>query len=127
MEVVKAAKFAELPPPEMESLTDRDARVWYLHQESRIAKEVAEIDGLQGAATEAFELRNDIRSKARKLMLDQDKARMLHSTDPHMTFKGLVARKAAKGIQAEDDIYMSIIDSASKSRAAVNKELVVEP
>ena len=126
MEEVQQAPFGQIPPPYPQTLVNRDARTWYLHQESIIHDNIDPELPIKQKAELAFKMRNHVREKARRLMHDIDTAGELDANEKHMTFDGLIERKKAKyGIDDEEQIYEAIFNSAKKSRESVNKSLGV--
>ena len=114
-----------LPPsPEPGTLSDLDARKWYLHAETMIHDAIKPPPPrtVHQKAMIAFGIRNAARAHARRLMSDQNKAKELDQTDPHFTIEAIIARKRAKGLDG-DAIWQDILDSSTKSRESVNKSL----
>lgn len=126
IEEVQQAPFGQIPPPHPQTLVNRDARQWYLHQESIIHDNIDPELPMKQKAQLAFKMRNHVREKARRLMHDIDTAKELDANEKHMTFDDLIERKKAKyGIEDEEQIYEAIFNSAKKSRESVNKSLGV--
>lgn len=124
MAVVEDSGFGHTPPPFPQTLLTRDARRWYLHQETLIHSNIDPTLPPEQKAKKAFTLRNHVREKARRLMHDVDTAKSLDENEKHMSFEGLVARKKIKyGVTEVNEIYEAIYDSANKSRASVNESL----
>ena len=124
MAVVEDSGFGHTPPPFPQTLLTRDARRWYLHQETLIHSNIDPALPPEQKAKKAFTLRNHVRKKARRLMHDVDTAKSLDENEKHMSFGELVARKKIKyGVTEVNEIYEAIYDSANKSRASVNESL----
>ena len=107
------------------SLSNVEARKWYLDQEQKITEQIDKNLSVKEQAKQAFELRNQYRTQARELMKDQELAASLNITDPNRTWEEIVQRQIEKGY-AGDDIYKQIIESSQRSRTAVNQQLGLE-
>ena len=73
-------------------------------------------------AKEAFSLRNQFRTDARKLMSDRATAKYLMIEEPNMSWNEVVQKYSDQGYKG-DDLYKKIIQSSQKSRESVNKKL----
>lgn len=109
-----------IPQSMYHSLSDSDARRWYLEQEARIPDLIDYKQSLEQQAYQAFTLRNQFRTTARELMADRNKAEALYITDPNRTWNQIINRQIEKGLTG-DDIYRAIIESSQRSRTSVNK------
>ncbi len=107
------------------SLSNVEARKWYLEQEAKIPDMIDKSLPLEEQAKQAFNLRNQFRTQARELMADRATAESLYKTDPNLTWEELVRKQSAKGLEG-DDIYKAIIESSQRSRKSVNKSLGLE-
>ncbi len=114
-----------IPQEYYHSLSDLDARKWYLLQEATIPDLIDYSKSLEQQAYQAFSLRNKFRTAARELMANREVAEMLYKTDPNRTWKEIVQRQVDKGMTG-DDIYRAIIQSSQRSRSSVNKSLGLE-
>ncbi len=103
-------------------LSNVDARKWYLKQESKIPELIDKNLTIEQQAKQAFNLRNQYRTKARELMSDQKLAESLFKTDPNVTWEQLVQKQIDRGLSG-DDIYKAIIESSQRSRTSVNEYL----
>lgn len=65
------------------TLTDREARAWYLSKEAEIPSRIDAGLSLEDQAKQAFAMRNDLRSTARELMSNRDLADSLNKSDPN--------------------------------------------
>ena len=108
--------------PKPYSLTNHEARKWYLRQERRIPQLIDPSLRLKERAKIAFELRNQLRTKARKFMRDREEAERLNRQDPNLTWKQIKERKWKKGMRG-DEVFHDIIASSQRSRKTVNKNL----
>ncbi len=114
--------------PKNGTLSNIDARAWYLQNEANITSLIDRTLPVKEQAKQAFNLRNKFRTKARDLMADRKKAVELSSTDPNLTWEQIMDKTKTKlekkGIDATDDnIYKEIIESSQRSRPSVNKKL----
>jgi len=108
--------------PKPGTLSNVEARKWYLQQESIINDLINPNSSLEEQAKQAFELRNEIRTQARELMADRKLAEELNASDPNKTWEGIIAEKQVKGLTG-DDIWHGIIESSTRSRKSVNEAL----
>ena len=67
------------------TLSNVEARKWYLEQEAKIAGQIDKSLSLEQQAKQAFELRNQYRTEARELMADRKLAEQLNVSDPNRT------------------------------------------
>ena len=107
------------------SLSNVEARKWYLEQEAKIPDMIDSSLSLEEQAKQAFNLRNNFRTEARELMVDRATAESLYKTDPNWSWEKIVQKQVEKGLSG-DDIYKEIIASSQRSREAVNKSLGVK-
>lgn len=114
-----------IPQSMYHSLSDVDARKWYLAQEAKIPDLLDYSQGLEQQAYQAFSLRNKYRTTARELMSDRIKAESLYINDPNRTWEQIKQRQIDKGLSG-DDIYREIIRSSQRSRKSVNNLLGLE-
>lgn len=109
--------------PGLGSLSDAEARAWYLAQEQQIAARNAQMLEA-GVSPElraqiAFEARNAVRTQTRAAMADQEHAAQLDITDPNLTWEQIVQKYGGD--------YDAIADAASRSRPSVNEQFGLEP
>lgn len=107
------------------TLSDVDARKWYLEQEAKIPDLIDDSLPLEQQARQAFELRNQYRMQARELMSNRQLAERLKVTDPNLTWEQIVQKQMNKGLSG-DDVYRAIIESSQRSRTSVNQSLGLE-
>lgn len=107
------------------TLSNVDARKWYLEQEAKIPDLIDDSLPLEQQARQAFELRNQYRMQARELMSDRQLAESLYATDPNLTWEQIIQKQIDKGLSG-DDIYKAIIESSQRSRTSVNQSLGLE-
>jgi RHS repeat-associated protein len=110
--------------PPLGSLSDVEARCWYLREETKICCQIDRSKSLKKQARQASILRNQARIRTRLLMQNRDKAKELNQADPNLTFKKLVVyKKKKKGLDG-NAIYQDILDTSTKSRNSVNESLL---
>ncbi|MDQ2141200.1 hypothetical protein RBI14_23860 [Alcaligenaceae bacterium B3P038] len=114
------------PNPRRGTLSDQEAREWYLRQEADIPSRLDRTQPIESQARQAFDLRNQARTEARELMADRVKAAELMRKEPNMTWQQITEKYAARG-HTGDDLYRAIIGSSQRSRASVNNALGVDP
>ena len=112
-------------PPKLASLSDVDARKWYLDSESKIPSLLDKTKSLEQQAKQAVELRNQFRTQARAAMTNRTAAEALDITDPNQTWEMLVDKYSAKGLSG-DDLFREIINAAQRSRTGVNHMLGID-
>lgn len=121
---------ASLPLLPRASLGNVETREFYLEGERQISA-LNEFLKTQPLSTEqrAIELintRNALRSEARALMSDRERAELLKVTDPNMTVPQLVQKTQKNGFSGEA-LWEELANSASRSRPSVNQSLGVKP
>ncbi|HLR35917.1 MAG TPA: hypothetical protein VK071_11410 [Tissierellales bacterium] len=107
------------------TLTNVEARKWYLEQEAKIPDLVDKNLSIEKQTEQAFNLRNQFRTQARELMMDRTLAESLYESDPNLTWEQIIEKQISKGYSG-DDIYKAIIESSQRSRKSVNKSLGLE-
>ena len=101
------------------SLSDKDARQWYLDKEKTIPDLIDRSLPLEQQAKQAFAFRNQFRTQTRELMSNREMADYLYKNEPNMTWEQIVEKYRSKGFKG-DDIYSEIINSSQRSRKSVN-------
>lgn len=107
---------------EKASLSNTDARKWYLEKEATIPSLLDKTKTLKEQAYEAFKLRNKFRKEARELMSDTELANKLNIEEKNITWEELIKKIEARGFKG-DNVYLEIIESSQRSRTSVNKKL----
>jgi hypothetical protein len=105
------------------TLSTLDARKWYLKKETEILERIDPNLPLRERAMKAFEVRNQIRTKARDLMKDRTEAARLMREEPNMSLSDIVRHKYQNKGLTGDDLWKDILDSSRKSRTSLNKSL----
>ena len=119
------ASSNKIVEPQKYSLSNVEAKKWYLEQEAKIPDMIDSSLSLEEQAKQAFNLRNKFRTEARELMADRATAESLYKTDPNWSWEKIVQKQVEKGLSG-DNIYKEIIASSQRSRDAVNKSLGVK-
>ena len=109
---------------EPQSLTDREARLWYLRQEIKMRDILDPNLPLKLQAVQAFYLRNCLRTRARELMKDQKLAETLRKTEKNKSWDEFVKRTENKGYKGVG-IWREIIESSMRSRQDVNDDFEI--
>lgn len=117
--------------PTRGTLSNIEARQWYVDQEKRIPDLIDKTLSLEDQAKQSFDLRNSFRTDARTLMQDRITADRLFSEETNITWEQLVNKTSTKLSQqgitpSSDKIYQEIIKSSQRSRSSVNKALGVK-
>lgn len=107
------------------SLSNVDARKWYLQKEADIPKLINKNLSLEEQAKHAFELRNKFRKEARELMSDRKLADELNINEKNMTWEEIIEKTKNKGYEG-DEVYNEIINSSQRSRKSVNENLGID-
>ena len=108
--------------PDFGSLSDVDARFWYLDQEKKIPSLIDQTASLEDQAKQAHAIRNYIREVARDSMSNRHSADHLAINEPHSSFEHIYDKTYNKGFVG-NDIYREIINSSQRSRGSINREL----
>lgn len=111
--------------PAARSLSNKQAREWYLEHDARIPSMIDRNASIEEQARQAFELRNLYRTITRDLMRDQETRKYLDETQPNKTFEQMIEHKKSKGMTYEEALQ-DIVRTATKTNAKVNKELGLE-
>lgn len=109
-----------------ESLSNLDARKWYLAHDAKIPSLIDKSRSVEEQARQAFELRNGFRTITRDLMEDQETRKELDKSDPNKTFEELVQSKMQRKNMTRDEAIEDILKTATKTRSSVNKSLGLE-
>lgn len=107
------------------SLSNLEARTWYLEQESKIPSMIDKNLSLEQQARQVVDLRNQFRTQARELMADRELAASLYKTDPNLTWEQVVQKYSDKGFSG-DALYQEIVNAAQRSRTSVNESLGIK-
>jgi hypothetical protein len=111
------------------TLSNVDARKWYLQQEGNIPNLLDTSQPLGSQAKQAFDLRNQFRTDARVRMQDRITADRLVREETNLTFDNLLIKTENKLVNkgfdspSSDQVFQEIINSSQRSRQSVNKRL----
>lgn len=106
--------------PAVRSLSNKQAREWYLEHDARIPDLVDKNATIEEQARQAFNLRNLYRDITRDLMKDQKARAELDKEHPNCTFEELIDRKMEKKHLSRDEAIADILKTATKTNAEVN-------
>ncbi len=119
--VSELAQMYDLPNnPDPASLTTYEVRIWYLWQESQFNSRLDYSKPLEQVAYDAFNMRNETRTKARDVMMDRAWADHLMEGEKNKTFEQIVNYYNKKKYTG-NELWKKIIESATRSRDSVNK------
>ena len=111
--------------PAVRSLSNKQAREWYLEHDARIPLLIDQNASVEEQARQAFELRNLYREITRDLMKDQKAREELDKKHPNWTFEGLIAYKMENKKFSREEAIADILETATKTNAAVNAKFGV--
>ena len=114
----------DMPPDR--SLSNEEARKWYIEQDKKIPAWIDKTKPLETQARQACSLRNAIRTKARDLMEDQETREMLDRTQPNKSFEELLEKKMKAKNMTREEAMQDIVNTATKTNSEVNKKLGLE-
>ncbi|MCK4261414.1 MAG: hypothetical protein KAX49_20765, partial [Halanaerobiales bacterium] len=114
--------IAQGKTPAKASLSDLDARTWYIHDEQKILSNINTTQSLERQAMQAFQMRNNLRTLTRELMSNRELADFLMKNEPNMTWQQIVSKYQSRGYYG-DSLLKKIIGSSKKSRPSVNGKL----
>lgn len=109
-----------------ESLSNLDARKWYLAHDEKIPDLIDKSGSIEKQARQAFELRNSFRTITRDMMKDQETRKELDKSDPNKTFEELLESKMRRKGLTREEAIADILRTATKTRSSVNKKLGLE-
>lgn len=109
-----------------EQLSNIEVREWYISEVENIYQKVDSYLPVEQQARRAFELRNEIRTKARKLMSDKRTRHLLETSKPNLSFEELVKSKMKRKNMTREEAIEDILKTATKTNKEVNKELGLE-
>ncbi|MFI9504853.1 phage head morphogenesis protein [Nocardia sp. NPDC052566] len=124
---LKSLGLPEYPPG---SLTDVEARNYYLEAERRLGELNKQLEKaglpLEERAKIASEIRNEFRQHTRDLMSNRAAAEELTKNEKNRPLEKLIEDKMAKKGLTREQALQDVIDSSSKSRGSVNEGLGVD-
>lgn len=107
-------------------MSDVEARKWYLAHDKTIPDLIDKSLPIEQQAKQACDLRNQFRTQARDLMANQEKRKELDISDPNKSFEELVADKMQRKNLTREQAIEDVLNTATKTRKSVNKELGLE-
>ena len=108
--------------PRPGSLSNIEARQWYLKQLDQLSNKVPANLTKEQEARFRIDLRNRLKRQARDLMADRAAADELDSTDPILDVEYYIDNGKKQGY-TDDTLWDYLIGSSQRSRAEVNKSL----
>ena len=110
--------------PRIFGLSNSKARQVYKTLLSKIPGSIDKTKSLSNQARQAHRLRNEARTYTRSVMKDRRLAGKLDKTDPNLSFDDQVKAIMKKhGYDNVDDAYKHMLESAARSRSAVDEAL----
>jgi filamentous hemagglutinin len=125
-DVVDVGKAIMPKPPKSGSLSNVDARRWYLDAEQKIPEILDRTKPLEQQARQAHSLRNQFRTQTRDAMSNKLEADNLNIYFPNKTWEQLVMEYESRGFSG-DALYEEIINASQRSNPMVNQELGIFP
>ena len=104
------------------SLSDKVTRQWYVLHDKKIPDMIDRNQSIEDQARQARALRNQFRTNARDLMLNQDERKWLDKSHPNLTFEEQVDKKMSDKGMTRDEAIQDILKTASKSNKKVNEK-----
>ena len=104
------------------SLSDKVTRQWYVLYDKKIPDMIDRNQSIEDQARQAHALRNQFRTNARDLMLNQDERKWLDKSHPNLTFEEQVNKKMSDKGMTRDEAIQDILKTASKSNKKVNEK-----
>lgn len=104
------------------SLSDKVTRQWYVLHDKKIPDMIDRNQSIEDQARQAHALRNQFRTNARDLMLNQDERKWLDKSHPNLTFEEQVDKKMSDKGMTRDEAIQDILKTASKSNKKVNEK-----
>ena len=104
------------------SLSDKVTRQWYVLYDKKIPDMIDRNQSIEDQARQAHALRNQFRTNARDLMLNQDERKWLDNSHPNLTFEDQVDKTISDKGMTRDEAIQDILKTASKSNKKVNEK-----
>ena len=109
------------------SLSDKVTRQWYVLHDKKIPDMIDRNQSIEDQARQAHALRNQFRTNARDLMLNQDERKWLDKERPNMSFEEQIQDKIKRGKASNrEEAVLSILHSAKKSNSKVNEKFSIQ-
>jgi hypothetical protein len=107
--------------PGAASMSNLEARQWYLAQETNIPNLIDTTASLEQQAYQAWGLRDDFRTAARNAMSDQGAAAKLNVTNPNLAWEQTVQKYS--GQYSGNELWQQIVGASQRSNVQVNQSL----
>ena len=104
------------------SLSDKVTRQWYVLHDKKIPDMIDRNQSIEDQARQAHALRNQFRTNARDLMLNQDERKWLDKSHPNLTFEEQIDKKMSDKGMTREEAIQDILKTASKSNKKVNEK-----
>ena len=104
------------------SLSDKVTRQWYVLHDKKIPDMIDRTQSIEEQARQAHALRNQFRTNARDLMLNQDERKWLDKSHPNLTFEEQINKKMSDKGMTKEEAIQDILKTASKSNKKVNEK-----
>ena len=109
------------------SLSDKVTRQWYVLHDKKIPDMIDRNQSIEDQARQAHALRNQFRTNARDLMLNQDERKWLDKENPNKSFEEQIQDKINRGkATTREEAVLSILHSAKKSNSKVNEKFSIQ-
>ena len=109
------------------SLSDKVTRQWYVLHDKKIPDMIDRNQSIEDQARQAHALRNQFRTNARDLMLNQDERKWLDKEHPNKSFEEQIQDKINRGkATTREEAVLSILHSAKKSNSKVNEKFSIQ-
>ncbi len=106
-------------------LSDKVVRKWYVSHDKKIPNLVDKTKSIEEQARQAHSLRNENRTQARNLMMNQDERKWLDESHPNLSFDEQIAKKMSDKGLTRDEAISDILATAPKSNKKVNDKFNV--
>lgn len=116
------AEGTELKP----NSSNRAVRLWYINEVKGIHDKIDQSLPMEDKAKLAFDLRNDMRSKAREAMGDVTKRKELDLRKPNPTFEEKIEAKMKRKHITRNEAIEDIYKTACTTNKKINKELGID-
>lgn len=107
-------------------LSDKVTRKWYVLHDKMIPDMIDTTKSVEEQARQAHAFRNQFRTNARDLMLNQDERQYLDKYKPNLTFEEQIKDKIDRNkAKTREEAILSILNSAPKSNKNVNDKFSI--
>ncbi len=106
-------------------VSDKVVRKWYVSHDKKIPNLVDKTKSIEEQSRQAHSLRNENRTQARNLMMNQDERKWLDESHPNLSFDEQIAKKMSDKGLTRDEAISDILATAPKSNKKVNDKLNV--